>query len=95
MAKYKLSNSAKEDLIRIHHFGVKKFGMTQADKYFESFFEYLEIISERPFSFESVEYIKAEYKRCPCGSDNIYYRVNNNMLEIMSIIGRQDLKNIK
>lgn len=95
MAKYKLSNSAKEDLIRIHHFGVKKFGMTQADKYFESFFEYFEIISERPFSFESVEYIKVEYRRCPCGSDNIYYRVNNNMVEIMSIIGRQDLKNIK
>ena len=95
MAKYKLSNSAKEDLIRIHHFGVKKFGMTQADKYFESFFEYFEIISERPFSFESVEYIKAEYRRCPCGSENIYYRVNNNMVEIMSIIGRQDLKNIK
>ena len=95
MAKYKLSNSAKEDLIRIHHFGVKKFGMTQADKYFESFFEYFEIISERPFSFESVEYIKAEYRRCPCGSDNIYYRVNNDMVEIMSIIGRQDLKNIK
>jgi len=95
MAKYKLSNSAKEDLIRIHHFGVKEFGMTQADKYFESFFEYFEIISERPFSFESVEYIKAEYRRCPCGSDNIYYRVNNNMVEIMSIIGRQDLKNIK
>ena len=95
MAKYKLSNSAKEDLIRIHHFGVKKFGMTQADKYFESFFEYFEIISECPFSFESVEYIKAEYRRCPCGSENIYYRVNNNMVEIMSIIGRQDLKNIK
>ena len=95
MAKYKLSNSAKEDLIRIHHFGVKKFRMTQADKYFESFFEYFEIISERPFSFESVEYIKAEYRRCPCGSDNIYYRVNNDMVEIMSIIGRQDLKNIK
>jgi|TARA_B100000767_G_scaffold238141_1_gene232721 toxin ParE1/3/4 len=95
MANYKLSNSAKEDLIRIHHFGVKKFGMTQADKYFESFFEYFEIISEHPFSFESVEYIKAEYRRCPCGSNNIYYRVNNDMVEIMSIIGRQDLKNIK
>jgi toxin ParE1/3/4 len=94
MAKYKLSNSAKEDLIRIHHFGVKKFGMTQADKYFESFFEYFIIIAERPFSFESVEFIKADYRRCPCGSDNIYYRINNDMVEIMSIIGRQDLKNI-
>ena len=94
MAKYKLSNSAKEDLIRVHHFGVKKFGMTKAEKYFESFFEYFEIIAERPFSFESVEFIKADYRRCPCGSDNIYYRVNNEIVEIMSIIGRQDLKNI-
>ena len=40
MAKYRLSNQAKEDLIRIHHYGVKKFGMSQADKYFDSFFEH-------------------------------------------------------
>ena len=72
MAKYKLSNTAKEDLIKIHHFGVKKFGMTQADKYFESFFDYFEIIAERPYSFESVDFIKTDYRRCPCGSDNIY-----------------------
>ena len=39
MAKYRLSNEAKNDLIRIHHYGVKKFGMTQADIYIESFFE--------------------------------------------------------
>ena len=94
MAKYKLSNTAKEDLIKIHHFGVKKFGMTQADKYFESFFDYFEIIAERPFSFESVDFIKTDDRRCPCGSDNMYYRVNNDIVEIISIIGRQDLKNI-
>ena len=33
MADYKLSNEAKEDLIRIHHYGVEKFGLAQADKY--------------------------------------------------------------
>ena len=37
MARYRLSNEAKEDLIRIHHYGVAKFGMAQADKYFDSF----------------------------------------------------------
>ena len=58
MANYKLSNEAKNDLIRIHHYGVEKFGMSQADKYFESFFEYFNSIAERPFSFESVDYIK-------------------------------------
>ncbi len=94
MAEYRLSNVAKEDLIRIHQFGVKKFGITQADKYFYSFFDYFEIIAQRPFSFESVDYIKEGYRRCPCGSDTIYYRINDSMVEIMAIIGMQDLKNI-
>jgi len=91
MAKYILSNEAKDDLIRIHHYGVKKFGITQADKYFESFFEYFDIISNRPFSFESVDYIKKDYRRCVSGSDSIYFKVNENVVEIMAIIGRQDL----
>lgn len=94
MAKYKLSNLAKEDLIRIHHYGVKKFGVTHADIYFDSFFEYFNIISERPFSFESVDFIKSGYRRCVCGSDSIYYKINDDIVEIMTIIGKQDLKNI-
>ncbi|MDO6739444.1 type II toxin-antitoxin system RelE/ParE family toxin [Wenyingzhuangia sp. 2_MG-2023] len=94
MAKYRLSNEAKNNLIRIHHYGVKKFGMTQADKYFESFFKYFEIISQRPFSFESVDYIKKDYRRCVCGIDSIYYKINNDVVEIMAIVGRQDLNDI-
>lgn len=94
MDKYKLSNLAQEDLIRIHQYGVKKFGMIQADKYFNSFFEYFEIIANSPFSFESVDFIKIEYRRCACGSDSIYYRINNDIVEIMAIIGRQDLNDI-
>ena len=94
MAEYRISNAAKEDLIRIHHFGVEKFGITQADKYFDSFFDYFEIIAQRPFSFESVDYIKKGYRKCPCGSDIIYYRIKDNMVEIMAIVGMQDLKNI-
>ena len=94
MAEYKLSNTVRDDLIRIHHFGVEKFGIIQADKYFDTFFDYFEIIAQRPFSFESVDYIKEGYRRCPCGSDTIYYRIIDNMVEIMAIIGMQDLKNL-
>ena len=91
MSKYRLSNEAKNDLIQIHHYGIQKFGMTQADKYFESFFEYFDIIAQRPFSFESVDYIKKGYRRCVCGADSIYYKINNDIVEIMAIVGRQDL----
>ncbi|MCK4919915.1 MAG: type II toxin-antitoxin system RelE/ParE family toxin [Bacteroidales bacterium] len=94
MAKYRLSNEAKEDLIRIHHYGVEKFGITQADKYFDTFFEYFDIIAQRPFSFESVDYVKPGYRRCVCGVDSIYFKVNNDVVEIMAIVGRQELNNI-
>jgi len=96
MANYKLSNTAKEDLIRIHHYGVEKFGNTQADKYFNSFFKYFEIIAQQPLTFESVDFIKEGYRRCVCGSDSIYYRIDNNgLVEIMTIIGRQDINNLR
>jgi len=93
MANYKLSTTAKEDLIRIHHFGVERFGIRQADKYFKEFFKYFEKIAKNPFSFESVDHIRIGYRRCPCGSDTVYYRIINDKVEIMSIIGKQDFNN--
>jgi toxin ParE1/3/4 len=94
MAKYRLSNQAKEDLIRIHQYGVKKFGMIQADKYFESFFEHFEIIAQQPFSFKAVDHIRKDYRRCVCGVDSIYFKVNEKTVDIIAIIGRQDLNEL-
>lgn len=69
MANYKLSEVAKKDLIRIHHYGVEKFGMKQADTYFNTFFEYFEMIANDPFSFQSVDYIRQKLSSMPlwCG----------------------------
>ena len=55
MAKYILTNTAKEDFIRNHHYGVDKYETKQADKYFGAFFDYFEIIAKQPFSFENVD----------------------------------------
>ncbi len=94
MANFKLTNEAKADLIRIHHYGVEKFGVTQADNYFDLLFKCFDMIAQRPFSFESVDYIKQGYRRCVCGSDSIFYKINNGVVEIMAIIGRRDLNSI-
>jgi toxin ParE1/3/4 len=94
MADYRLSEEAKEDLIRIYQFGAKRFGMSQADRYFDNFFNCFEMIAERPFSFESVDHIKAGYRRCVCGADSIFFRINEETVEIMAIVGRQDLSKI-
>jgi toxin ParE1/3/4 len=32
MANYIIGNEAKEDLIKIHHYGVKKFGISQLER---------------------------------------------------------------
>ncbi|MCA6075006.1 type II toxin-antitoxin system RelE/ParE family toxin [Fulvivirga sedimenti] len=94
MANYKLSNDAREDLIRIHQYGIQKFGVRQADKYFHAFFECFDRIALNPYHFESVDHIKMGYRRFVCGVDSIYYRINNDTVEIISIIGRQDVNQI-
>lgn len=95
MASYKISKTAKEDLIRIYQFGVHKFGTQQADKYFNDFFIAFERIAKHPFSFESVDYIKNGYRRCVSGSNSIYFRITETAVEIMTIIGKQDLEHLK
>jgi len=94
MAKYKLSNTAKEDLIRIHQYGAMQFGLKQADKYFDSFFTYFENIAQRPYSYEAVDSIRPGYRRCVCGSDCIYYLIKDEVVEIIAIIGSQDIEKI-
>jgi toxin ParE1/3/4 len=94
MANYKLSNVAKEDLIRIHQYGVQQFGLNQADKYFDDFFVYFDLIANNPLSFEAVDFIKPGYRRCICGVDSIFFKLNVDGVEIMTIIGRQDFSSL-
>ncbi|MCB9223251.1 MAG: type II toxin-antitoxin system RelE/ParE family toxin [Crocinitomicaceae bacterium] len=95
MAKYLLSESAKEDLIRIHQYGTKKFGAKQADKYFNEFFDCFETIAKNPFAFESVDYIRKGYRRCVCGVDSVFFRLENEVVQIIAIVGKQDLDELK
>ena len=91
MATYKLSPDAEDDLYRIWVYGAKKFGIAQADKYYEAFFHQFDLISKDPFLFPSVDYIKKGYRRGISGVDCIYYRINGDIVEIMAIVGQQDV----
>ena len=90
MVDYRISESAKEDLIRIHHYGVKTFGLAQADKYFNSLFKHFESIASNPLAFEAVDHIRIGYRRSICGVDSIYYRISDETVEIMAILGKQN-----
>ncbi len=91
MPKFRLTEEAKEDLRRIYEYGVVEFGVTHADEYFYSFFEAFDKISQSPMSYQSIDHIRIGYRRCPHRSDVIYYRINQDWVDIMAILGGQDL----
>lgn len=90
MANYRLTEAAKIDLINIHQYGVINFGEDQADRYYFAFFEQFEKIAAQPYLYPAVDYIRPGYRRCVLGVDSIYYYVQDESVEIIRIIGRQD-----
>jgi toxin ParE1/3/4 len=91
MYSYVLTRDAEEDLDRIHEYGVYRFGMLQADNYYEMFFECFDKIAFNPFMFPSSTHLNEEYRYCVCGVDTIYYRIiSNDLVEITTNIGKQD-----
>ena len=95
VGNYKLSEDAEADLIRIHQRGVREHGEAQADKYYNAFFDRFEQLAEQPYLYQSVDYIREGYRRSVCGVDSIYYRIEDETVEIMNILGRQDTDEIR
>ena len=90
MAKYRLSNIAKEDVERIYLYGLERYGAEQAESYYMALFEQFEKIAENPEAYQGVDDIKPGYRQCVCGADSIYYRENAGVVEIMAVLGRQN-----
>lgn len=88
---YKLSKEAKMDLANIYWHGVEAFGERQAERYYEALIRRFGDIAEAPYKYPAVEHIREGYRRSVCGVDSIYYRVNKEIVEIMRVLGRQDV----
>ncbi len=91
MGNYRLSAEAKADLKRIYRRGLREHGEVQADKYYNAFFDRFEQLAQQPLLYQAVDDIREGYRRCVCGVDSIYYRLDGKTVEIMAIIGRQDI----
>jgi toxin ParE1/3/4 len=91
MGTYRLTEDAKSDLKRIYARGLRDYGEEQADIYFNAFFDRFEQLAAQPFSYPAVDDIRAGYRRSVCGIESIYYRVQGETVEVMAIIGQQDL----
>ncbi len=91
MGNYKLSEDAKADLRCIYRRGLREYGEAQADKYYNTLFDRFEQLAEQPLLYQAVDDIREGYRRSVCGVDSIFYRVDCGTVEIMAIIGKQDI----
>ncbi|MEA1784698.1 type II toxin-antitoxin system RelE/ParE family toxin [Arenibacter sp. GZD96] len=90
MYRYHLSIEAEQDIVRIFEFGLRKFGLDQANKYYAMLFECFNKIASNPFMFPVETKYNDIERFCVCGVDTIYYNINGYDVEIITIIGRQD-----
>ncbi len=91
MGNYRLTEDAKSDLKRIYMRGLRVHGEVQVDAYYNAFYDRFEQLAEQPLLYPAVEDIRAGYRRTVCGVDSIYYRILGDTVEIMAIIGQQDV----
>jgi toxin ParE1/3/4 len=85
---YSLTREAKEDLWRIYEFGVYRFGEKQAEKYLIMLYDCFEKIASNPYMFPMNSKYKDIDRFCVCGVNTIYYNINDDQIEIITIIGR-------
>lgn len=91
MPEYKISANAKEDLKRIYVYGLVEFGEEKADIYFLGLYDTFDEIASNPYLYQSIDEIRPGYRRCSYYTDSIYYRISNSTIEIMAILGSQEV----
>jgi len=91
MGNYKLTKEAEADLIRIHQWGTQKHGEAQADDYYWQLLQRFEELANTPQIYPCVDDIRPGYRRSVCGVDSIYYHIVDDTVEIIRVLGRQDL----
>ena len=91
MANYRLAPQAEADLYRIWLYGVRQWGIDAADEYQRALHEHFETIAANPLRYPAVNDIRKGYRRSVLRSDSIYFRIDGETVEIMAIIGQQNL----
>ena len=90
MASYKLSPAAENDLYQIWLYGLEKWGEDAADQYIQSLLNRFQQIANYPSQYPEVDHIREGYRRSVYKNNSIYFCVNDNSVEIMAIIGKQN-----
>jgi toxin ParE1/3/4 len=89
MPDYRLAKSAEKDLIEIAEYGDRHFGIEQSDRYRDQLKKRFSLLAHQPMLYPAVEHIRTGYRRSVCGVHSIYYRIEDNTVEIMRILKHQ------
>lgn len=88
MANYKLSSKAEFDLTVMYEFGISKFGLIQAQKYFFEMHDTFELLSANSvLGRDASEYIN-ELKRLTFKSHTIFYLITSNGILIIRVFSQ-------
>ena len=90
MGEYRLSQSARNDLIAIAQYGDEHFGVAQSDLYRDQLKQRFSVLAAQPKLYPAVDHIRPGYRRSVCGSHSIYYRIDAQSVEIVRILKHQD-----
>lgn len=91
MPDYRLTVAAEQDLLQIALYGLQQFGAQQARLYYQRLVNRFEELANAPERYQTVEHIWKGYRRSVCGVHSIYYRTDQDSVEIVRILGAQDL----
>ena len=90
MPKYRLTRKAENDLLSIASYGIEQFGVERSRQYYNKLKQRFDKLAEQPELYPLVEHIRKGYRRSVCGVHSIYYRIDQESVEIVRVLGRQD-----
>ena len=89
MGVYKLSSKAEFDVAVMYEFGISKFGLTQAQKYFFGMHETFGVLSKNVnLGRDASEFIE-ELKRFTYKAHTIFYLISSNGIFIIRVLSQR------
>lgn len=91
-SRYRLSRAADTDLERLYDWGIDQFGLNAADEYYDALLTRFDEIAKSPLLWQSVDHIRAGYRRSVCGVHSIYYKIDGDEVIVIRILGRENVE---
>lgn len=93
MAKFRLTDRARADLMEIYEFTEDKFGAYQADAYYAGLIQTFGLLADFPRIGQAVDELAAGYRRFRFQSHLIFYTEQPDHIEIRAVVhGTKDIR---